>query len=310
MQITRRGLLLSAGCLLTTAVVAAWAGDYFGATLPSLEVAYAGSMSSIMEGPIKVAAARNLGLDLHGRAQGSNGLAQLITSGSIRPDLFICITPGPMYTVLRAGKCESAQPIAGTEMVIAYSPKSRFAPALEGAANGQGRWADILQTPGFRFGRTDPATDPQGRNIIFTMMLAAKHYGRPELVQNILGPVVNERQIFTEPTLQARLQSGEVDAVAAYKFQPGPFFLPYIALPKEVNLSDPRTAERYPDVTLDLDGVAYRPEPLAFYAAVLRGARNSEAAGRFAQWLLSEAAQALFRRNDYGPAPSTSVLRV
>ena len=44
--------------------------------LASLDVAYAGSMGSMMEGPIKSAAARALKIDFHGRAQGSSALAQ------------------------------------------------------------------------------------------------------------------------------------------------------------------------------------------------------------------------------------------
>ena len=79
-----------------------------------------------------------------------------------------------MMTVLRAGKAESALPVAHTEMVIAYSSRSRLASNFEAAAKGKENWWEILQQPGLRFGRTDPVTDPQGRNIIFTMMLAAK----------------------------------------------------------------------------------------------------------------------------------------
>src|SRR6478752_1294279 len=143
-------------------------------SLSALDVAYAGSMGSLMEGPLKTAATQALKLDLHGRAQGSNALAQLIVGGSIRPDVFISITPAPMLTVLRAGKADSARPIAHTEMVIAYSPKSRFASRFDAAAKGKEDLWKILLEPGLRFGRTDPVTDPQGRNIIFTMMLAEK----------------------------------------------------------------------------------------------------------------------------------------
>jgi molybdate/tungstate transport system substrate-binding protein len=137
-------------------------------------VAYAGSMGSLMEGPVKKSIAQSLKLEFHGRSQGANALAQLIVGGSIRPDVFLAITPGPMLSVLHSGKAEIAQPFARTEMVIAYSPKSRFASKLDAAAAGKAKWWEILQEPGFRFGRSDPATDPQGRNIIFTMMLAAK----------------------------------------------------------------------------------------------------------------------------------------
>ena len=190
--------------------------------LSAIDVAYAGSMGSLMEGPIKASAAKSLHLDFHGRAQGSNALAQLIIGGSIRPDVFISVTPGPMQSVLKAGKATVADPIAHTEMVIAYSPKSRFAEKFDKAAKNPdaNEVFQVLQEPGLRFGRTDPVTDPQGRNIIFTMMLAERSLQKPGMADKILGPTINERQIFTESTVMARLQSGELDAASAYKIQP------------------------------------------------------------------------------------------
>ena len=246
-----------------------------------LDVAYAGSMGSMMEGPIKTAAAATLHLEMHGRAQGSSALAQLIVGGSIRPDVFIPVTPGPALTVLRAGKAESAQPVAHTEMVIAYSPKSRFAPDFEAASKGKADWWKILQEPGLRFGRTDPVTDPQGRNIIFTMMLAAKMYNQADLVEKVLGQTINEKQIFQEQTVQARLQSGELDAASAYKIQPGPFNLPYITLPKEINLSGQNVHADHPDVTLSVGGKTYNPEPLIYYAAGAQGCTEPQGCRRF-----------------------------
>src|SRR5438132_347735 len=96
--------------------------------LTPLEVAYAGSMGSMMDAAVKPAVAKSLNAELQGRAQGSTGLANLIVAGSIRPDVFISVTPGPMRTVLKAGRAERVIPIARTEMVIAYSLKSQFAP--------------------------------------------------------------------------------------------------------------------------------------------------------------------------------------
>src|SRR5262249_25462239 len=243
---TRRELLLRSGQLALGAAIAGFSTRLTAADLAVLDVAYAGSMGSMMEGPLKTAVAQTLKLDMHGRAQGSSALAQLIVGGNIRPDVFVPVTPGPMLTVLRAGKAETAQPIAHTEMVIAYSPKSRFASKLEAAGKGKGNWWEVLQEPGLRFGSTDPIGDPQGRNIIFTMMIAAKVYKQPDLVEKILGPTINEKQIFTEPTVQARLQSGELDAASAYKIQPGPFNLPYIVLPKEINLSGQNVRADHP----------------------------------------------------------------
>lgn len=274
----------------------------------TLDVAYAGSMGSMMEGPIKTSAARTLHLEMHGRAQGSSALAQLIVGGSIRPDVFIPVTPGPALTVLRAGKTEIAQAIARTEMVIAYSPRSRFAAQFEAASRGKGDWWKVLQEPGLRFGRTDPVTDPQGRNIIFSMMLAAQIYKQADLVEKVLGPAINEKQIFEEQTVEARLQSGELDAASAYKIQPGPFNLPYITLPKEINLSGENVHADHPDITLNVGGKTYNPEPLIYYVAVLKDAPNPRGAAAFATWLRGDEGQAILRRYYYDPPGDASAL--
>jgi molybdate/tungstate transport system substrate-binding protein len=281
----------------------------FAAAAAPLEVAYAGSMTSIMEGPIKNALAEGLNLEMHGRAQGASALAQLIVGGSIHPDVFISVTAGPMLTVLRAGKAASARQIGHTEMVIAYSPKSRFAAKLDQARDGKAEWWQVLAEPGLRFGRTDPATDPQGRNIIFTMMMASKFYKQPGLLEKLLGPTVNESQIFTEPTVQARLQSGELDAASAYKIQPGPFHLPFITLPPQINLGGEKVREQNPEISLTVNGKTYMPEPLIYYAAILNDAPNPKSAMAFAQWLAGTEAQAIFRRFDYDPPEQAGTLK-
>ena len=318
-----RGLTFAAGAALTRLPLAA-------DDLSPLDVAYAGSMGSLMEGALKSSAAQALKLALHGRAQGSSALAQLIAGGSIRPDVFISITPGPMLTVLRSGKAESAIPIAHTEMVIAYSPKSRFAAKLalasriagreipgplpagvqqDGRSGPAVRWWEVLQEPGLRFGRTDPVTDPQGRNIIFTLMLAEKLCRQSGLAEKILGPTINPRQIFTEPTVQVRLQSGELDAASAYKTQPGPFNLPYVTLQPEINLSGEHVHADHPEISLAINGKTYQPEPLIFYAAALKDAPNKQGAAAFLEWLTGAEAQGIFRRFYYDPPGTASGLR-
>jgi molybdate/tungstate transport system substrate-binding protein len=305
-NVRRREFLING--VAVALVVAAGDRKLLAAQPATLDVAYAGSMGSMMEGPVKAAAAATLHLEMHGRAQGSSALAQLIVGGSIRPDVFIPVTPGPALTVLRAGKAESAQPVAHTEMVIAYSPKSRFATKFEAASKGKADWWKILQEPGLRFGRTDPVIDPQGRNIVFTMMLAAKMYKQSDLVEKVLGETINEKQIFQEQTVQARLQSGELDAASAYKIQPGPFNLPYITLPKAINLSGQNVHADHPDVTLSVGGKTYNPEPLIYYAVVLKDAPNPKGAAAFAEWLKGSEGQAIFRRFNYDPPGDASAL--
>jgi molybdate/tungstate transport system substrate-binding protein len=281
---------------------AALTGNVFAQSLTPLDVAYAGSMGSMMEGPVKAAIAKTLGIDMHGRAQGSDALAQLIVGGTIPVDVFVPVTPGPMMAVIKAGKALHAVPIARTEMAIAYSPKSAFATAFANAGKpGAMPWYQILQQPGIRFGRTDPATDPQGRNIIFTMQLAEAYYKQPGMVAKILGDAVNPAQIFAEPTVEARLQSGELDAASAYRIQPGPFGLPFIRLPEEINLGNQSMHDAYASATLALNGKTYHPQALVYYAAAIVGVTHADKATAFVQWFGGAEAQAILQKYAYDP---------
>ena len=307
MNTSRRSFLQLALAASASALPFKWAG---AKNLAPLAVAYAGSMGSLMEGPVKAGVAKSLDLDFHGRAQGSNALAQLIIGGSIRPDVFISVTPGPMQSVLKAGKAMAADPIAHTEMVIGYSPKSRFANKFDQAAKSpeKNEVFQVLQEPGLRFGRTDPITDPQGRNIIFTVMLAEKSLQKPGLVETILGPTINEKQIFTEPTVMARLQSGELDAASAYKIQPGSFNLPFVPLPKAINLSGENLQSEHPEVKLIVGEKSWVPEPLIYYAAVLRDAPNPRGATAFVEWLKGADGQNILRHFQYDASGSAKPL--
>jgi molybdate/tungstate transport system substrate-binding protein len=268
--------------------------------LTPLQVAYAGSMGSMMDGAVKPAVAKSLNAELQGRAQGSSGLANLIVAGSIRPDVFISVTPGPMHSVLKSDKAEKAIPIARTEMVIAYSPKSQFASDFAKAGQtGAKEWWQILETPGLRFGRTDPNTDPQGLNIIFTMQLAATYYRQPDLADKILGPQINPQQIFQEPEVMARLQAGQLDASSAYNTQPGALSLPFLSLPKEINLGDAAMEDTYKKATVTLNGKTLHPALLVFYAAVMKDAPQAELATRFLTWLQSPEAREILARYHY-----------
>lgn len=267
-----------------------------GGQLTPVEVAYAGSMAAVMEGPM-TEAALGLGIEFHGRAQGSTALAHLIAGGSLNPDVFVSITASPMRIVGHAGLAESPVAFASTAMAIAYSPRSRFAEQFQRLP-----WWQVLDQPGVRFGRSDPRADPQGRNIVYVCELAEEYYQRPGLRARILGPDLNPNQIFTEASLPARVQSGQLDAAASYAFQPRPFGLNAAPLPAAINLALLSPGAKA--LRLSLDGRTYQPEPLIFFAAALRHAAHPDAARRWTQWLTSVEAQNLLHAAGYGPAPS------
>src|SRR5882762_7311348 len=290
-------LLIGAGFFTTPA---AHAADVF-------RVAYAGSMGAVMDRFIGPAFAKANGVEYQGIGQGAYGLARQLEGRLIQADVFVPITPGPLDIVKKAGMIGPAVPVASTQMVIAYSPKSKFVPEFEAAAQGKKNWYEVLQATGLRFGRTDPATDPQGQNIIFTMLLAQNFYQQPGLAERILGGYQNPQQIFTEPSLLSRLEAGQIDASSGYLSATRSHHLPFVKLPDEINLSNPAMeAQWYKNVQFSIKlpsgkEATLNTQPLVFYATVLKDTKQPALAEKFVHFLQSPEGQKLFRDNGYSP---------
>ncbi|MGH8118708.1 MAG: extracellular solute-binding protein, partial [Rhodanobacteraceae bacterium] len=237
-----------------------------------------------------------------GIGQGSYALARLLAAHQQQADVFIAITPGPVDVLKRTGLVTTAIPIASTRMVVIYSPGSRFAADFKAAADGRGRWYEVLERPGLRLGRTDPAVDPQGGNALLTLQLAAHFYHRPRLLQRIAGPLQNPRQIFAEPSLMARLQAGQIDAAIGYQSAARSYHLPTIELPPQIDLADSSMqAAWYAKARLTLaDGKVLTAQPLVFYAAVPVDASQPALGRAFVSFLRSARAQAVLRKYGYG----------
>src|SRR6266481_3392071 len=245
-----------------------------------IRVAYAGSMGVVMDRFIGPAFAKANEVEYQGIGQGAYGLARQLEGRLIQADVFVPITPGPIDIVKKAGMIGPAVPVASTQMVVAYSPNSKFVPDFEAAAQGKKNWYEVLQTTGLRFGRTDPATDPQGQNIIFTMLLAQNFYQQPGLAERILGGYQNPQQIFTEPSLLSRLEAGQIDASSGYLSAATSHHLPFIPLPDEINLSNPEmVAQWYKNVQFSVKlpsgkEATLNTQPLVFYATVLKDSKQ------------------------------------
>ncbi|WP_308388284.1 extracellular solute-binding protein [Acidithiobacillus sp. AMEEHan] len=271
------------------------------ANAETMLAAFAGSMGNVMNLHLGPAFAKSHHVEFRGEGQGAYALAHLIVGHQITPDVFISITPGPIEVLQKAGLVKTAYPVASTQMCIAYSPNGPFAKDF---ASGKMPWYKILQLPGATFGRTDPKTDPQGQNIVFTMQLAEKYYHQPGLVQKILGPIENPKQIFTEMSLLARLKAGQIAASSGYLSAVKSLHLPYIKLPVQINLSDPQYKQSWYDKAgfkLDVDGKekTVTPQPLVFYAAVPSTAPDPKLGEAFIKFMQSPEGQKMFRDDGY-----------
>lgn len=275
------------------------------AAQPVLSVAYAGSMGALMDKGLGPRIEQSAHVQFQGRGAGAYGLAHLLADRKITADVFVSITAGPIEVLRKAGLVGEAVPVASTQMVIAYSPKGPHAEEFREAAEGRKEWFEVLEQPGVKFGRTDPTTDPQGRNIVFAMLLAQDYYKQPGLAARLLGDYQhNTSQIFAEPSLLSRLESGQIDASSGYLSAVISHKLPYIKLPPQVNLSDPSMdRDGYSKVHFSITAPDGKPmelstQPLVFYAAVLKNATQPKAAAEFVRLMQSAQGRKMF--HDYG----------
>ena len=300
-MLTRRETLTAP---LAASLVAAVPGAALAA--PAFAVAYAGSMGALMDKGIGPAFGAADHVAFQGIGRGAFALARLIAAKKMVVNTFIPITAAPFSIVHQAGLVSAAVPVASTQMCLPYSPKSPHAAMFAAVAAGKAPLTQALLAPGVRFGRTDPRTDPQGRNILFTMKLAEIYYKSPGLAAKVLGAAINPKQIFTEPSLLARLESGQMDISSGYLSAVHSQGLPYIPLPAQINLGDATMAATWyararMAVPVAHGVVTAAPEPLVFYAMSLANAPHPKAAAAFLAFLTGAKGQALFGRYGYNP---------
>ncbi|MDA8102512.1 MAG: extracellular solute-binding protein [Nitrospiraceae bacterium] len=203
--------LLAAACGSAGSATAGQAAPTTAARLGgSVKVAYAGSLVGMMVNKIAPALKSQDGITLDGLPGGSTGLVNQIKSGTSPFDVFISAAPSANAGLMGAanGNWESWYAALGSApLVIGYNPSSKFAHALRTQP-----WYKVMQEPGFKLGRTDPALDPKGVLVEKLLSEAAAAAHDPGLVGAVLGPTENPAQVFPEESLVARLQTGQLDA--------------------------------------------------------------------------------------------------
>jgi len=177
---------------------------------------------------------------------------------------------------------------ARNRMVIAYTPRSKFAPEIT-AAN----WPDVLLHPGVETGRADPSRDPNGYRTLLALQLAESFYRRPGLEAKLLAAIPARNVRPDEVALVALVQAGEFDYIWSYESIAQAAKLSFLQLPPEIDLGDPAMAARYAGVSVRVagntprDSLTFRGEPIVYGIAVPVDAPHKALAERFLSWLLS-----------------------
>jgi molybdate/tungstate transport system substrate-binding protein len=278
------------------------------ATGGDVNVLYAGSLISVMETKIGPAFS-HLGYNYRGEGHGSIQDANMIIDGQRFPDVLISVGEKPIIKLIDNNPSLAKWYIgfASDELVIAYNPKSQFASDFEKAKTGSIPWYQVLAKPGMRFLRSDPLLDPKGCYTVIATKLAGILYHNPSLSTSILKGERNQDQVRPEEILPTLLETGEADAIIAYKHEAIERGFPFISLPPQINLGDPGFASYYKQASCtQQNGSLSFGKPIVFDVTIPNTVRNTEGGIQFVKFLFSEQGKQILEKDGFKMIPLTA----
>lgn len=181
------------------------------------------------------------------------------------------------------------------EITFAYTSHSKGASQITPS-----NWYRVLSEPGVRIGRSNPAADPSGYQILQMLKLSQSYYHDPSLSASVLRNSPPASVAETETSLLAALQSGQIDYLGIYRSDALQNHLKYIHLPAQVNLSDQSLASHYATVsTQGATGSSVQAKPIIYGMTVPSNAPDKAVADQFAAFVLSPKGQAIMRANGF-----------
>lgn len=267
-------------------------------------VAYASSLQYINEKVVSPAFTSATGDQYSGRGGASGTLEKEVAANEITPNVLEVIG-GDNITPLEPKYTTWYVAYAGTQMVVAYNPNGKYASQFRAIADGKQpitRLFTLLRTPGLKLGRTDPNTDPQGRNFIYMLELAQSQYHLPSgTVAKILGTTdfgtASNSEIYAESALDSTLQSGQLDAASAYLNQAVQLHLDYITLPARINLGDAAFKDLYKTASVTIKEGTKHGSPQVIDITII--GTPTPAGIAFVKYTLSSAGLALYKAGGF-----------
>jgi molybdate/tungstate transport system substrate-binding protein len=180
-------------------------------------------------------------------------------------------------------------------ITFAYTSHSKGASGLT-AAN----WYKVLAGPGVHIGRSNPAADPSGYQILQMLQLANGYYNQPDLSASVLKNSPDSSVAETETSLLAALQSGQIDYLAIYTSTAQEEHLKYIALPTQINLSDPAMAAEYAKVSINAGSLGtLTAKPIIYGLTIPASAPDAALGEKFISFVLGPQGQAIMRSQGF-----------
>jgi molybdate/tungstate transport system substrate-binding protein len=270
-------------------VCAACGGERGGAGAGDdvLTVYNAGSLARPLRTALDSFAART-GTRIEQESAGSLETARKLTELHKIPDIVALADYKVFPELLMPGHVTWYAAFARNRMVLAHTPRSRFANEINGT-----NWWEILLRPGVETGRSDPNLDPNGYRTLLVFQLAERHHRRPGLAGELLASAPPRNVRPKEVDLVALLQAGELDYIWSYESVARATSLPFVRLPDEVDLGSPTHAESYALAEVRItgatrgDSITLRGEPIVYALSIPTAAPHRALAERAVAFLLS-----------------------
>jgi molybdate/tungstate transport system substrate-binding protein len=274
----------------------------------------------------------NVEIQAHGSIQVIRQVTELGQSVDVVAVADYSLVPMLMYqTLMRDGKPYADWYIesATNELVLAYTPKSKYAGELD--ANN---WYQIISRPDVRVGLADPRMDSVGYRTLMTTKLAESYYGVNNIMQDSIGkyftmPITADDENgnstisvpeLLEPSdshmvlrgahmqLLSLLESGDVDYTFDYKSVVIQDNLNYLELPPEINLGDSNFANNYQKVVVKIDYQRFKSVipvfeglPIGYGITIANNSQHKTAAIKFLQFVLGQEGQRIFLQEHHPP---------
>ncbi len=283
---------LAAGCGSTSATPSA--PDTHG----TLTVFGAGTLDTPFTAELQAFKKQNPGVTVHSQFGGSGDMTRDIVQLGQPADVLGVAD----YSLIPKLMSDQAKPHAtwyvgfvSNQITFAYTSHSKGASQLTPS-----NWYQVLAQPGVKIGRSKPAADPSGYQILQMLQLAQGYYHDPTLAASVLKNSPDSSEAETETSLLAALQSGQIDYLAIYKSSALEDHLQYLSLPAQINLSDASMAASYQTVSVNAGSLGtLTAKPIIYALTIPSNAPDAALAQKFISFVLSRKGQAVMASNGF-----------
>jgi molybdate/tungstate transport system substrate-binding protein len=300
----RRGGLAALACLVLTVAAACSSSTSSsgGGASPKAPGAHgtlivfgAGTLATPFTAEIAAFKKANPGVTVHSQFGASGDMVKNITQLHQPADVLGVADYSLIPKLMVPGHATWYLGFVSNQITFAYTSHSKGASQLTPA-----NWYKILAQPGVHIGRSNPAADPSGYQILQMLQLANGYYHDPNLSASVLKNSPDSSVAETETSLLGALQSGQIDYLAIYKSSALESHLKYIALPAQINLSDPALAAAYAKVSINAGSLGTLvAKPIIYGMTIPTSAPNMALGEKFISFVLSPAGQAIMRSNGF-----------